>query len=142
MYTENISWINENPIALQKIANYLQPRRQNLVCIREIWVYALEFPVGSLPGRTNSNFIAETLRSLGWEVAASKRFPEFGKQRAFSYVGRPQQIFYPSQAATLGINQWQNQPQPPQINVGELKSLAESLLTAAATLQNFINTIK
>lgn len=151
----------QNQTLVNQIADYLEPRQGSLVCIREIWIYALGYPHGSLPGRANSNSIAAILRTLGWEAAVSKRFPEFGVQKGFDYIGFPaitQQIFLPppqpqyqqpyqppqpqyQQPYQPPQPQYQPQPQPvPQqpANMAELKSLAESLVNAVNILAEII----
>lgn len=138
----------QNQTLVNQIAEYLEPRQGSLVCIREIWIYALGYPHGSLPGRANSNSIAAILRTLGWEAAVSKRFPEFGVQKGFDYIGFPaitQQIFLqppqPQYQQPYQPPQPQYQPQPvPQqpANMAELKSLAESLVNAVNILAEII----
>lgn len=138
----------QNQSLVNQIAEYLEPRQGSLVCIREIWIYALGYPHGSLPGRANSNSIAAILRTLGWEAAVSKRFPEFGVQKGFDYIGFPaitQQIFLqppqPQYQQPYQPPQPQYQPQPvPQqpANMAELKSLAESLVNAVNILAEII----
>lgn len=145
----------QNQALVNQIADYLEPRQGSLVCIREIWIYALGYPHGSLPGRANSNSIAAILRTLGWEAAVSKRFPEFGVQKGFDYIGFPaitQQIFLQppqpqyQQPYQPPQPQYQQPYQPPQpqpvpqqpANMAELKSLAESLVNAVNILAEII----
>lgn len=145
----------QNQTLVNQIADYLEPRQGSLVCIREIWIYALGYPHGSLPGRANSNSIAAILRTLGWEAAVSKRFPEFGVQKGFDYIGFPaitQQIFLQppqpqyQQPYQPPQPQYQQPYQPPQpqpvpqqpANMAELKSLAESLVNAVNILAEII----
>lgn len=150
----------QNQTLVNQIADYLEPRQGSLVCIREIWIYALGYPHGSLPGRANSNSIAAILRNLGWEAAVSKRFPEFGVQKGFDYIGFPaitQQIFLQPPQPQYQPPQPQPQYQPPQpqyqqyqapqpqqtaqqqpANMAELKNLAESLVNAVNILTEII----
>lgn len=145
----------QNQTLVNQIADYLEPRQGSLVCIREIWIYALGYPHGSLPGRANSNSIAAILRTLGWEAAVSKRFPEFGVQKGFDYIGFPtitQQVFLQppqpqyQQPYQPPQPQYQQPYQPPQpqpvpqqpANMAELKSLAESLVNAVNILTEII----
>lgn len=145
----------QNQTLVNQIADYLEPRQGSLVCIREIWIYALGYPHGSLPGKANSNSIAAILRTLGWEAAVSKRFPEFGVQKGFDYIGFPaitQQIFLQppqpqyQQPYQPPQPQYQQPYQPPQpqpvpqqpANMAELKSLAESLVNAVNILAEII----
>ena len=163
-YSYSLTKINliQSPAAIAAIKNYLDTHQNESVCIRELWRYALRYPIGTFPERKQSLEIAEIIRSLGWETFCLQRFPEFGKQSAFIYCGSlpSYDTEPPALAAPPIARQPQPQPQPQpvlqnniyytqqpysqstnqinqisQIDMHGLTALAESLINAATTLR-------